>query len=97
MENFNGYLVMKQYSSGSKSDGFVPYLYISPYKVYKLYWALELGIIDTFFNEYNLKYVSIQGVLHHRIRSINVESINLSQDPFLNNSDETGLIITEEE
>jgi hypothetical protein len=87
METYNGYILMKQYSSGSKSDGYIAYLYISPTKVYKLYRAEVLPIQDTYFHEYHLKFVSVSGIMHQRIRSINVESIEIVQDPFMSNSD----------
>jgi hypothetical protein len=82
MEKFTGYIIMKQYSSGSKSDGNVAYLYISPNKIYKLYRAEVLPLLDTYFDEYHLKSVMVSGVFHQRIRSIKVDSIELIEDPF---------------
>lgn len=82
MEKFIGYIIMKQYSSGSKSDGNVAYLYISPNKIYKLYRAEVLPLLDTYFDEYHLKSVMVSGVFHQRIRSIKVDSIELIEDPF---------------
>ena len=87
MEAFNGYIIMKQYSLGSKSDGYIAYLYTGPTKIYKLYRAEVLPIHDTYFHEYHLKFVSVSGIMHQRIRSINVESIEIIQDPFLSNSE----------
>lgn len=74
---------MKEYSSGSKSDGYVAYLYISPNRVYKLYRVDILPAHDTFFNEFHLKYVELIGELNQKFRSINVESIKLIPDPFI--------------
>ena len=50
MEAFNGYIIMKQYSSGSKSDGYIDYLYTGPTKVFKLYRSEVLHIHDTYFH-----------------------------------------------
>ena len=83
METFNGYIIMKQYASGSKSDGYAAYLYVAPNKVFKLYRAEELPTADIFFNEYHLKYVTVNGVFHQRIRSIKVDNIEIANDPFL--------------
>ena len=88
METINGYVIMKLYSSGSKSDGYVAYLFVAPNNVYKLYRAEELPIADTFFNEYHLKFVNVNGILHEKLKSINVESIELSQDPFLSTDEQ---------
>lgn len=74
---------MKQYSSGSKSDGYIAYLYVGPTKVYKLYRAEVLPFQDTFFHEFHLKFVAVSGTLHQRIRSINVEIIEIVQDPIV--------------
>jgi hypothetical protein len=89
METFQGYIIIKKYSSGSKSDGFYAYLYASPNKVYKLYRADVLPIQDTFFNEYHLKPVLVTGLFHQRIRSIRVENIQIVNDPFFS-SEGTG-------
>jgi hypothetical protein len=79
---------MKQFTAGSKSDGNIAYLYAGPNKVYKLYRPDVLPIHDTFFHEYHLKFVTVNGIMHQRIRSINVESIEIVQDPFLSDTDE---------
>ena len=97
METFNGYIIMKQYASGSKSDGYVANLYVASNKVYKLYRAEELPIADTFFNEYHLKFVAVSGIFHQRLKSINVDSIELSNDPFLSTDEQEVEIKNEEE
>lgn len=88
MENYYGYIIMKEYSSGSKSDGYVAYLYIGPNRVYKLYRVDILPAHDTFFNEFHLKYVDLIGELNQKFRSIKVESIKLIPDPFLDKESE---------
>jgi hypothetical protein len=97
MEKFNGYIIMKQYSSGSKSDGLAAYLFVSPYKVFKLYRAEELPTADNFFNEFHLKSVTVSGVFHQRIRSIKVDSIEIANDPFLSNDLQSEEVKNEEE
>jgi hypothetical protein len=86
METFNGYIIMKQYASGSKSDGYAAYLYVAPNKVFKLYRAEELASADSFFNAFHLKYVTVSGMFHQRIRSIKVDAIELGNDPFLSSN-----------
>jgi len=88
METFQGYIIMKKYSSGSKSDGYYAYLYASPNRVYKLYRSEVLPIQDTFFNEYHLKPVLVTGIFYQRIRSIKVENIKVINDPFLSTMNE---------
>lgn len=87
METFEGYLIMKQFALGAKSDGYTAYLFVGPNKVYKLYREEVLPIHDTFFYKYHLKFVSISGIIHPRIRSINVDSIEYVEDPFLSSTD----------
>jgi len=79
---------MKEYSSGSKSDGYTAYLFIAPKQIFKLYREDILPFMDTFFNEYHLKYVSVSGIFHERINSIKVEKIELVNDPFLSSINE---------
>jgi hypothetical protein len=88
MENYNGYIIMKEYTSGSKSDGYMANLYISPQKVYKLYRADVLPAFDTYFNEFHLKYVQVSGELNLQFNSINVETIEIATDPFLSTDEE---------
>jgi hypothetical protein len=88
MENYLGYIIMKEYVSGSKSDGFSANLYVSSKKVYKLYRADVLPAFDTFFNEFHLKYVQVNGVLNTQFNSISVESIEMAKDPFLSTDEE---------
>jgi hypothetical protein len=88
MENYCGYIIMKEYTSGSKSDGYVANLYISPQKVYKLYRADVLPVFDTFFNEFHLKYVQVSGELNPQFHSINVEIVEIAKDPFLSTDEE---------
>jgi hypothetical protein len=82
MELFEGYIIISKNSSGSKSDGNLAYLFISPNKIYKLYRAEVFSYDDDFFYNYHLKPVIVTGILHQRIRSISVESIKIVNDPF---------------
>ncbi len=88
---------MKEYSSGSKSDGFVAYLYISPNRIYKLYRVDVLPAHDSFFNDFHLKYVELIGELNQKFRSIKVESIKVLSDPFLGNGSKMDQNFKEEE
>jgi hypothetical protein len=88
MENYCGYIIMKEYTSGSKSDGYVANLYISPQKIYKLYRADVLPTFDTYFNEFHLKYVQVGGELNPQFNSINVEMVEIAKDPFLSTDED---------
>jgi hypothetical protein len=95
LENYCGYIIIKEYSSGSKSDGYVANLYISSNKIYKLYRLDVLPAHDTFFNEFHLKYVELKGDLNLRFKSIKVESVEIAKDPFLSIDEDE--VINEEE
>jgi hypothetical protein len=97
MENFYGYVIINEYSSGSKSDGYVAYLFISPNKIYKLYRVDVLPVHDTYFNEFHLKYVELFGELNQRFRSIKVETIKSISDPFFNDGSKNDFNLNEEE
>jgi hypothetical protein len=47
-----------------------------------------LPAFDTFFNEFHLKYVQVNGVLNTQFNSISVESIEIAKDPFLSTDEE---------
>jgi hypothetical protein len=47
-----------------------------------------LPAFDTFFNEFHLKYVQVNGVLNTQFNSISVESIEIANDPFLSTDEE---------
>ena len=97
METFEGYIIMKQFKSGSKSDGYYAHLYIGPSRVYKLYRAEVLPIHDTYFNQFHLKPVKVQGILHPRHRSINVGTVEIVNDSFLPSNEESDSTLNEQD
>lgn len=88
---------MTRYESGSKSDGNVASLYIAPNKILDLYREGILSFADTYFNQFHLKYVEVGGVFHENSNSLKVESIELSQDPFLSTNEQGENFKNEEE
>jgi hypothetical protein len=83
-EIFIGHIVMKSNFSGSKSDGFLAYIFTDNLKNYKLAREGIYGPKDEFFYVHNKKYVEVSGYLF-KDKILMVSEINEIKDPFDNN------------
>ncbi len=81
METIRGILMIKGLFSGSKSDGFKPFLISDQLQVFHLYRAGTYEINDRYFYPYHKKSVEVTGSIQ-KDKFINVHDIKEIPDSF---------------
>ncbi len=82
MEKHKGIIWVRNFSSGSKSDGNKAYFIDNDFNHYQLYRKGFYEINDSFFYPYHLKTVEVTGEIQKN-KWIMVETIELLEDNFL--------------
>jgi hypothetical protein len=80
-EVFIGHIIIKSIFVGSKSDGYIAYLFTDKFKHYKLSREGMYDPSDDFFYKYNKKYVQATGYLFQD-KKLTVIDISELEDPF---------------
>lgn len=80
-EIFIGHVIIKACFSGSKSDGYIAYLFTDKLKHYKLAREGVYGPSDDFFYRFSKKYVQITGSLFQD-RILTISEVHEMTDPF---------------
>ncbi len=80
-EIFTGHVIIKGCFAGSKSDGYIAYLFTDKLKIYKLARKGVFGPSDDFFYGFSKKYVQVTGHLFQD-RILTISEVIEMEDPF---------------
>lgn len=91
MDTIRGILIIKGLFSGSKSDGFKPFLISDQLQIFHLYRAGIYEVNDRYFYPYHKKCVEVTGIIQ-KDKFVNVHDIKEIPDSFteqINDSNST--------
>lgn len=83
VEIFTGHLIIKSFFVGSKSDGYIAYLFTDKLNHYKLGREGAYGTDDDYFFGFNKKYVQVTGYLFQD-KILMVSDVAEIEDPIEN-------------